>query len=78
MGTDADRIWSNFCRFTSEMARSRTDIMTPDPNEGPMPPTLICVVILRCSLVEITTNKQSILRLMKNVHLVTFLVTFKI
>jgi hypothetical protein len=36
------------------------------------------VVILRCGLVEITSNKQSILRLMKNVHLVTFLVTFKI
>jgi hypothetical protein len=53
MGTDANRIQSNFCRFTSDMARSRTEIMTPDPNEGPMPtdcadmcPPPGCVVIL--------------------------------
>jgi hypothetical protein len=37
MGTNADRYRSHFCRFTSEMARSRTDIMTSNPNEGPMP-----------------------------------------
>jgi hypothetical protein len=37
MATDSDRIQSIFCWFTSEMARSGTDIMTSDPNEGPMP-----------------------------------------
>jgi hypothetical protein len=35
--TDPDRIESILCRFTSEMARSRTNIMKLGPNEGSMP-----------------------------------------
>jgi hypothetical protein len=37
MGADADRFEQIWRRFTLEMARSRTDIMTSDPNECPMP-----------------------------------------
>jgi hypothetical protein len=55
-----------YVTLTSEMARSRTDIMASDQNDveyQPMAPTLTCVVIDTADWWKLLLTRKSILRL---------------